>query len=367
MKMKRPKVRYAVIGVGNIAQVAVLPAFRHAEEEAELVALVSSDPDKLDALGRRYAVAATGSYEELESVLARSRADAVYIAVPNHQHRELTERAARAGCHVLCEKPMAVTEDDCLAMIRACDEKNVKLMIAYRLHFEAANLEAIEICRSGRLGELGFFSAVFSQMVRPGDIRTRPELGGGAIFDLGVYPINAVRNLFAAEPVEVSAFIAKDETGVDETTTAILRFRGDRFAQLTVSGGAASTESYRIVGTKGDLRVEPAFSYDDTLVHHLTQADGKTRTRSFSRRDQFAPELRYFSRCVTEDLEPEPDGREGLADVRVVRAIQEAAETGRTVKLAPFEKVPRPSIAQEMRIPPIHPPRPVHAPSPTIR
>jgi predicted dehydrogenase len=365
--MKRPKVRYAVIGVGNIAQVAVLPAFRHAEEEAELVALVSGDPDKLETLGRRYGVAATGSYDELESVLARSRAEAVYLAVPNHQHRELTERSARAGCHVLCEKPMSVTEDDCLAMIRACDEKNVKLMIAYRLHFEAANLEAIETCRSGRLGELCFFSSVFSQTVRPGDIRTRPELGGGAIFDLGVYCINAARNLFAAEPIEATAFIAKDETGVDETTTALLRFRGDRFAQLTVSDGGADVESYRIVGTKGDLRLDPAYSYKQTLVHHLTLEDGKTRTRSFSRRDQFAPELRYFSRCITEDLEPEPDGREGLADVRVVRAIQESAQTGRAVKLAPFEKMPRPTIAQAMRIPPIHPPRPLHAPSPTIR
>lgn len=364
--MKRPKVRYAVIGAGNIAQVAVLPAFRHAEGDAELVALVSGDPEKLELLGRRYPVAAMGSYDELESVLARSRADAVYVAVPNQQHRELTERAARAGCHVLCEKPMSVTEDDCLAMIRACDEAQVKLMIAYRLHFEAANLTAIDLCRSGRLGEICFFSSVFSQEVRPGDIRTRPDLGGGAVFDLGVYCINAARNLFAAEPVEVSAFVAREE-GVDQTTTAILRFRGDRFAQLTVSVGAAKVSSYRVVGTKGDLRLDPAYAYDDTLVHYLTLADGKTRTRPFPRRDQFAPELRYFSRCVVENLEPEPDGREGLADVRVVRAILESAETGRAVKLGPFEKAPRPTLAQAMRIPPVHAPRPVHAPAPTIR
>jgi predicted dehydrogenase len=364
--MKRPKVRYAVIGAGNIAQVAVLPAFRHADEAAELVALVSGDPEKIEALGRRYPVEATGGYDELESVLSRSRADAVYIAVPNQQHRELTERAARAGCHVLCEKPMSVTEDDCLAMIRACEDAKVKLMIAYRLHFEAANLEAIELCRSGRLGELCFFSSVFSQAVRPGDIRTRPELGGGAIFDLGVYGINAARNLFGAEPIEVSAFVARED-GVDETTTALLRFRGDRFAQITVSDGAASVDSYRVVGAKGDLRLEPAYAYDETLVHHLTLADGKTRARSYPRRDQFAPELLYFSRCVVDDLEPEPDGREGLADVRVVRAILESAQTGSAVKLGPFEKVPRPTVAQAMRIPPIHAPRPVHAPSPTLR
>src|SRR6185369_3436224 len=112
-------VRYAVVGLGNIAQVAVLPAFEHAKKNSELVALVSSNPRKLDKLGQKYGVSATGSYAELEELIESAGVDAVYLALPNSLHREFTERAARAGAHVLCEKPMAMTEEDCAAMIAA--------------------------------------------------------------------------------------------------------------------------------------------------------------------------------------------------------------------------------------------------------
>jgi predicted dehydrogenase len=165
---EKTKIRYAVVGVGNIAQVAVLPAFEHAKENSELCALVSGDPEKLEELGARYGVSATGSYDEMEDILAEARADAVYIALPNTLHREFTERAARAGVNVLCEKPMAMTEEDCEAMIRVTEERRVKLMIAYRLHFEEANLLAMEIARSGQLGEPHYMSSVFSHNVRPG-------------------------------------------------------------------------------------------------------------------------------------------------------------------------------------------------------
>src|SRR5689334_7091572 len=151
------KIRYAVVGLGHIAQVAVLPAFAHAEN-SELAALVSDDPEKRAKLGRKYKVKAF-SYAEYDDCLRSGRVDAVYIALPNHLHREYSERAARAGVHVLCEKPMAVTARDCEAMIRAARKNRVKLMIAYRLHFERANLEAAKIARSGRLGELRFFSS----------------------------------------------------------------------------------------------------------------------------------------------------------------------------------------------------------------
>lgn len=368
--MAVPKVRYAVVGIGNIAQVAVLPSFRHARENSELVALVSGDPEKLGELGARYRVPVTGSYDELEDVIDRAGVDAVYLAVPNHQHRALTERAARAGVHVLCEKPMALTDEDCLAMIRACDDRGVKLMIAYRLHFEAANLEAIELVRSGRLGEPRYLTSAFSQQVRPGDIRTKGELGGGALYDLGVYCVNAARYLFRAEPESVLGVTIGGADprfrGVDEGTSAILRFPGGCVASFTVSQGAADVSSYRVVGTRGDLRVEPAYDYVGELAHHLT-IDGKTRERRFAKRDQFAPELVYFSRCIIEDREPEPSGWEGLADVRVMRAILESARTGQEVTLAPFERRVRPDRSQEIAKPPLSKPPTVHAPSPTMR
>jgi predicted dehydrogenase len=363
------RVRYAVVGAGNIAQVAILPAFEHAKENSELVAIVSSDAEKRKALSERYQLKATGDYAEFEQVLEKSGANAVYLAVPNALHRELTERAARAGCHVLCEKPMAETVEDCEAMIAVCKEHGVRLMIAYRLHFEEANLRAVELAQSGKLGELCIFSAIFSQEVRPGDVRTKGELVGGALYDMGVYPINAARYLFRDEPDEVFATCVTGADGrfenVDQTTSAILRFPGGRVAQLTASLAAGSVSTYRIVGTMGDLRVEPAFDYVRELKHYLTIGE-KTSEQIFPRRDQFAPELVTFSNCILEGREPEPSGEEGLADVRIVRAIFRSGETGKAVRLTPFSRSQRPSLAQEMHKPPVEHISTIHAPSPSI-
>ena len=363
-----PKVRYAVIGVGHIAQVAVLPAFEHARENSELTALISSDPKKLRALGKRYDVSQLASYEDIDDILSQGAVDAAYIAVPNNMHREITELVAKHGVHVLCEKPMAMTTGDCEAMIRAADEHHVKLMIAYRLHFEKANLDAIERVRKREIGEVLLFSSVFCHQVREGDIRTQGELGGGALYDLGVYCVNACRHLFGAEPEEVSAvqLVGTDPRfpDVDATTTAFLRFPDHRLGQFTASQGSADVGEYRVVGSKGDLRLDPAFEYVGELKAYLT-IDGKTKEKTYPKSDQFAPELVYFSQCILEDREPEPSGEEGLADVRVLEAIAQAARSGKHIKLAPFERKERPSIRQAMRKPPVRKPETVHAPSPS--
>ncbi|AKT44074.1 Gfo/Idh/MocA family protein [Chondromyces crocatus] len=363
------KVRYAVVGAGNLAQVAILPAFENATENSELVALITGDEDKREALGARHGIELIGDYEDYETILESGEVDAVYIALPNNLHREYTERAARSGVHVLCEKPMAIGVEDCEAMIKATEAAKVRLMIAYRLHFEEANLRAVAIAQSGEIGEVRVFSSVFTQQVRADDIRTHSELGGGVLYDMGPYCVNAARTLFRAEPEEVYAYALKgrDERSrdVDETTMAVMRFPGDRIAQFVVSQGLAGTSAYRIVGTKGDLRVEPAYGYTEALVHHLTVGDESTET-SFERRDQFGPQIVYFSQCILEGKEPEPSGHEGLADVRVFEAILRSAETGRPVKLPPFERSQRPSMVQEIHKPAIEPPEPVKAPSPSM-
>src|SRR4029450_6624650 len=132
------------------------------------------------------------SYKQFDHCLRE--VDAVYIALPNSMHAEYTVRAAKAGIHVLCEKPMAVTVRECQRMIAACRQARVKLMIAYRLHFETVNLSAMDLAGRGELGELKFFTSSFSMMVRRGDIRTKREYGGGTLYDIGVYCINAARN-----------------------------------------------------------------------------------------------------------------------------------------------------------------------------
>jgi glucose-fructose oxidoreductase len=202
--------------------------------------------------------------------------------------------------------------------------------------------------------------------VKTGNIRTQQAAGGGTLFDIGIYCLQAARQLFGSDPIEVFATSASSDDPrfreVDEMTSAILRFPGNRVAAFTASFGAADVSSYRIVGTKGDLRVEPAYEYQGGLAHHLTVAGRSTRRR-FAKRDQFAAELIYFSECVLRDLEPEPSGLEGMVDVRIIEALRFSASTGRSVPLPEFPRERRPSLRQGRRLPPIRKPSLVRAES----
>jgi glucose-fructose oxidoreductase len=361
--------RYAVVGLGHIAQAAVLPAFKHAKQNSELTALVSDDQVKLQKLGRRYKVRHLYSYEDYDACLDNEQVDAVYIALPNHLHCEYTVRACKASKHVLCEKPMAVTEAECRQMIDAAQSNRVKLMIAYRLHFEEANLRAIELLHAGEIGDPRLFDSCFTMQVKEGDIRLRRETGGGTLWDIGIYCINAARYLFRDEPLQATAFSANsgDErfSEVDESTSAVLRFPNGRLAAFTCSFGAGDVSSYRVVGTEGDLRVDPAYEYAGKLAHHRTR-EGKTKKQTFAKRDQFAAELLYFSQCVQEGRDPQPSGWEGLADVRIIEALYRSAAEGKAVDIEPVPIRARPSLEQEIERPAVSEPELVHAESPTI-
>ena len=350
-------IRYAVVGLGHIAQVAVLPAFAHAGRNSQLVAVVSHDRSKRREAARRYRLERTFSYDQFDDCLAE--VDAIYIALPNSMHAEYTVRAAKAGVHVLCEKPMAVTVAECRQMIAACRKADVKLMIAYRLHFEAVNLAAMDVARRGQLGELKFFASSFSMTVRRGNIRTKREYGGGTLYDIGVYCINAARNLFRAEPTQVSAVSINSGLAtlaeIDETTAATLRFGDDQIATFVTSFNAAGVGDYRIVGTRGHLHAEPAYEYAKGLQYTVT-VDGKTTKKSVAKRDQFAAELLYFSDCILNDRQPEPSGEEGLQDVRIVEALYRSAQTGRPVAIPPFEKRHRPTSRQRITRPGVRKP-----------
>jgi glucose-fructose oxidoreductase len=299
-------------------------------------------------------------YDDFETAVENQNLDAVYVALPNAQHREFTERAARAGMHVLCEKPMATTEKDCHAMIAACNKSGVKLMLAYRLHFAPAHLQAIKLARAGRLGELRYFSSTFGMQVKADNIRTSSADGGGPLFDLGVYCINAARYLFGDEPVEVSAATAakrgdKRFTEIEEMASAALRFPGERLAQFTCSFGSADTAALELVGTKGILRMDPAYEYVGALKWTLSVGD-KEQEKSFPAGDQFAPELIHFSDCVLKGRKTEPDGNEGMADVRIVEAIFKAAKSRRTMKIEPVRGQRQPKPSQAMKRPPVKKP-----------
>jgi predicted dehydrogenase len=361
------KIRYAVVGLGHIAQVAVLPAFRNTPN-SELLALVSGDPTKLKSLGKKYSIEHLYSYEDYSRAL--SNVDAVYLAVPNHLHREYAVRAAARGVHVLCEKPMAVTEEDCRAMIKAAQENHAKLMIAYRLHFEAGNLHAIDLAQSGKLGELRLFASEFSQQIADGNVRvTEPSAkGGGPLYDMGVYCINAARYLFRSEPTEVYASAATKAgdrfAQTEEMIAVVMHFPQERLATFTCSFGANSVSRYSLLGTKGDIVADPAYGYAKSIELDVTLG-GKTQHRKFKKRDQFAAEIAYFSDCILKNKDAEPSGLEGLIDVRIVEAIYESIRTGKRVAVGATADKKRPASDQEIHRPAHEEPEVVHAHSPS--
>ncbi|HYY53714.1 MAG TPA: Gfo/Idh/MocA family oxidoreductase [Myxococcales bacterium] len=330
------QVGYAVIGLGHIAQAAVLPAFAHAKN-SKMVALVSGDAEKRAKLARKYRCDAY-DVRDLDDVLDRPDVDAVYIAEPNDKHVDFAVRCAKEGVHVLCEKPLAVSEEECRRMIDACREAGVKLMTAYRLHFEESNLEAVRLIEQGRIGEPRFFTSTFAYQVRPGNIRTSADRGGGAIWDLGPYCINAARYLFRADPVEVFALRMDrrdDErfAEVHEGMAVLLKFPGGRVAQFTVSFGSYEQDHYRVVGTKGHIELHDGYEYEGPRELHLS-VGGKERVRKFKPADQFAPELIAFSKAILDDTPVEPDGEEGLRDVRIIVAVLKSARENRPLTLS---------------------------------
>lgn len=361
------KIRYAVVGLGHIAQTAVLPGFKNAKN-SELTALVSGDETKLKKLGKKYKVENLYHYDDYEECLRSGLIDAVYIATPNVHHREFAEKAAYHGIHVLTEKPIATTVADAVSMMRAADRNDVKMMVAYRLHFDPGNLKAIEIAQSGKLGELRIFNSLFSyQLTDPTNIRLQAEQGGGPLLDIGVYCLNAARYLFRDEPVECFAWTmnSSDErfSEVEEMMAVTLRFPETRIATFTISFGASDTSSFDLVGTKGCLRLEHAYEYAEDM-ELTTTINGKEKSYTFKKHDQFGPELEYFSECILKDKQPEPSAEEGLLDIKIIEALFESARYGRPVKLDYFKKMTRPSESQKIKKPARAEPDVVHARSP---
>jgi glucose-fructose oxidoreductase len=211
---------------------------------------------------------------------------------------------------------------------------------------------AIEIANSGRIGEPRLFESVFTMQVRdPDNIRLDEERGGGTLYDIGIYCINAARYVFGAEPKQVMAVSVNSGTPklreIDESTGAVLRFDGERIAAFVSSFNATDVGEYRIVGTKGQIHVDPAYEYADGLTYELT-VDGRTTRKRIGKRDQFAPELLHFSDCILKDRTPEPSGEEGLQDVRIIQALYESADTGKAIDLPPYRPEKRPTGRQRI-------------------
>ncbi|MFP5384673.1 MAG: Gfo/Idh/MocA family protein [Bacteriovoracia bacterium] len=371
MLLNKPKkkIRYAVVGLGHIAQAAVLPAFKNAKENSELAALVSGDQEKLKVVGDKYQVEKRYLYSEFEKCLRDGEVDAVYICTPNFYHRNIMETAAKYGVHVLCEKPMAVTTEDCLSMIGEAEKHHIQLMIAYRLHFEAANLEVIKRAHSKRIGDLKIFNSVFTMQVKdPGNIRLEEtDRGGGPLFDIGIYCINAARYLFKSEPLEVFAMSANSRDSrfkkTDESISCVMKFPDERLATFSISFGAFNSADYDLIGTKGRLRLEKGYHYA-TPMKLITYEDKKIITKRYSKRDQFSPEIIYFSDCIQKKKKPEPSGEEGLADIKIIEALLLSIDLGSPITLDEINKKTRPNESLKMTKPSFLRPKLFHATGP---
>lgn len=366
---KKEKIRYAVVGLGYIAQTAVLPAFRNARKNSRLVALVSGDKEKLKKLGDKYRIEKRYLYSEFEDLMKSGEVDAVYIATPNFHHRNIMETAAKYGVHVLCEKPMAVTTEDCYSMISEAEKYGIQFMVGYRLHFEAANLEAIKRAHSKRIGDLRIFSSTFTFQVKDqNNIRLDSvEKGGGPLYDIGIYCINASRYLFKQEPVEVFATATSSKDArfkkTDETISCILKYPEGKIAQFTVSFGAFAMSDYDLIGTKGRIRLEKGYEYGRSMVLK-TYEEGKTFIKRYPKRDQFSPELIYFSDCIQRKKKVEPSGEEGLTDIKIIEALLLSIDLGSPITLEEIHKRNRPGADQKITRPPFFQPRLINARGP---
>ncbi|WP_431324785.1 Gfo/Idh/MocA family protein [Rhizobium sp. YTU87027] len=329
-------IRYAVVGAGWITQEAFLPAVPQTGN-SRVTAIVSGNLKGARRLAEFHQIEQVIDYRGFDDLLRSDSVDAVYIAVPNPMHADFAVRAARAGKHVMVEKPIATSIEQARTMIKAARGHGVMLMTSYRLHNDAATVNALTSLRSGKIGTPLFFSALFGFQSQIGNHRLKGEHWGGPLQDIGIYCINAARHVFEAEPVEVFAMSARPTDDprfeeVDASVAVTMRFPEGRLAEFFCSFGAYDVDAYRIVGTHGELRVENGFRFESgTRVVLDTRSN--VEHVSFERYDQFAGQIHYFSDCIINGTRPEPDGEEGLADLTVLLAIERSLQTGRPQKV----------------------------------
>ncbi len=265
--MKDEMVRWGVLSTANIGRAAVNPAIR-ASSNGVLLAVASRDAERARAFAEQWDIPRHhGSYEAL---VEDPEIDAIYIPLPNSMHREWTIRAVQHGKHVLCEKPLALSRAECEEMSAAADAAGATLMEAFMYRFHPQTARALEIARSGALGDVEAIRSTFTfRLTRPDNIRWSAELGGGALMDVGCYCVNVSRTMAGAEPVEVQAFADWADTGVDRRLTGTLRFDAGMVAQFDCSLSLERREWYELAGTEGSLLVPAAFlpGTEDTMLH----------------------------------------------------------------------------------------------------
>ena len=317
---------WGILGPGFIATHAIIPAIQEVSN-SRILAVASSNEERSREVALRFGI--ERFYSDYQALLDDPDVDVVYIALPNHLHREWTIRAAAARKHVLCEKPLAMNAAECNEMITACQQANVLLMeaVMYRFHPRILYLKQMLLARE--LGDVRFLHAAFSfNFNAPGNYRAYRQFGGGAILDVGSYCVNAARWLIDSEPVSSQAIISYNQESIDLNTSAILRFSEDVSAHIQSSFVAAEHQVIEVVGTTGAVTAPLAFTAwrDDTTIL-LIQRGAVFEQREFAPSDPYKRMVEHFTTCVMEKtplLYPAKDGWANLRVLDMLRGIENA-------------------------------------------
>jgi predicted dehydrogenase len=340
LPVKDKKVGFAVVGLGKIAQVSVLPAFRNCKK-ARLEAVVSRDSKKAARFARKFKAKSHYQNDEFDACLTNPAVSAVFIATPNGEHAEFTIRAANAGKHVLCEKPLAATAEQSWAMVEACRKNGVLLMTAYRKYFDPSALYLKRLVQNGDLGRIAMIHTAFSELYVPGATQSwlidARLAGGGPLMDLGVYCVNTCRWILDEDPCEVTAHSWLNDQSrfreVEEGISFQMKFPSGIMLQGSSTYSAALSSFIYLQGSKGWAMLTPAFPFDEE--RNLT---GKVGGRPFSRKfkiiDEFALEIDAFASAIQSKTGIGPDGVQGHRDMIIINAIYEAAKTGKPFRLS---------------------------------
>ena len=324
--------RWGVISTANIGRVAVLPALQRSSN-GELVAVASRDEEKARTFAGKLGIPrAYGSYEAL---LAAEDIDAVYIPLPNSLHREWTIKAAEAGKHILCEKPLALDAAECEEMEAAAQQHGVVFMEAFMYRFHPQTEKVLQLVQSGAIGEPRLIYAAFTfRLTNPENIRLMPELGGGSLMDVGCYCVNIIRTVAGAipgagEPVEVQAYANWGKTGVDEEMTGALRFANGLLAQFSCGLTLERREFYQVAGPEGHLDVQSAFlpGTGDTTIYEHHGREGSV-AHEIPGVDEYQLMAEHFADCVLSGTPVRYPPAEAASGMRVIEALYRSARDG---------------------------------------
>ncbi|MFP8952083.1 D-xylose 1-dehydrogenase Gfo6 [Natrialbaceae archaeon A-arb3/5] len=332
-------VRIAVAGVGGFARQRALPGIA-AGEHCETTVLVTRSPDRARSVADTFDVGHVVSTEAFLDGDHTGAYDAVYVSTPNAVHGEYATAAAEHGKHVICEKPLEASVSEAREIVDACDDAGVTLMTAYRLQTEPTVRRTRELVRDDIIGEVvqvhGAFSNPLLAHAGPDTWRLDPDLaGGGALVDLGVYPLNTTRFLLDTDPTGIYATThssGEPFEAVDEHIAFQLDFDSGATASCTASLDAHANSRLELVGTDGTISISSPFG--GVVPHEMVVESGDMRMEYTGPPvDEVREEFDYFGYCVLTGTDPEPDGMDGLADLFAIEAAYESASTGQRVAL----------------------------------